>query len=291
MGRPGPRAAAWCARVRRRRPPVADDVRASPRRRPRDRRRLRARARPRARRAGRPRRRRPRLGRSRRCSTPRSPTGPAVERHPAAKDATDLELALDAARRPRRHRGARGRRRRRPPRPLPRQRAAARRRPRSPTSHVDARVGDALVTVVARARRARGHAGRRCARCCPLGGPAAACSPTGCGSRCAARPRPRHRPAGVSNEFLGDQRHRLARATACSWPSNPASRKGRLNAPTSSCSPSLLVVAIASSPPARVAPAAAAAASDRRPSRSSPTTRSRSRRRCWPRSRSGRASR
>ena len=76
--------------------------------------------------------------------------GAVVERHPADKDATDLELAFDVAR----DRGARAhhgrRRRRRPARPLPRQRRAARvaavRRPR------DRRA--------ARRRVRRGRAGR-----------------------------------------------------------------------------------------------------------------------------------
>ncbi len=72
------------------------------------------------------RRRRSRLGRPRTPSRPRSPAGVDVERHPTAKDATDLELALDAAV----ERGARsalvvgghgG-----PPRPLPRERPALR---------------------------------------------------------------------------------------------------------------------------------------------------------------------
>ena len=52
--------------------------------------------------------------------------GRPVDRHPADKDATDLELALDAAQRARRDRGHRDRRRRRPARPLHRQPAPAR---------------------------------------------------------------------------------------------------------------------------------------------------------------------
>ena len=62
-----------------------------------DRRRRRRRPGARARAARRPRDRRLRLGHRRQGSPPPRRRGARVERHPAAKDATDLELALDAA--------------------------------------------------------------------------------------------------------------------------------------------------------------------------------------------------
>ena len=52
--------------------------------------------------------------------------GTRIERHPVDKDATDLELALDAAEALGARRVARARRPRRPPRPLPGQRPRAR---------------------------------------------------------------------------------------------------------------------------------------------------------------------
>ena len=61
------------------------------------RRRLRARPRPRPRPGRRPRRRRPRLGVARRRWPRPTPPASPVERHPPDKDATDTELALDAA--------------------------------------------------------------------------------------------------------------------------------------------------------------------------------------------------
>ena len=86
-----------------------------------------------ARPARRLRRRRSRLGRSGRRRR-RDRDGTTVERHPADKDATDLELAFDARDRARRTADRGRRRRRRPARPLPRQRRVARvagaRRPR-----------------------------------------------------------------------------------------------------------------------------------------------------------------
>ena len=66
------------------------------RRRARHRRRLRARSRRRARAARRPRRRRPRLGDPAALAAATA-AGVGVDRHPTAKDATDTELALDAA--------------------------------------------------------------------------------------------------------------------------------------------------------------------------------------------------
>ena len=73
---------------------------------------------------GRSHRRRSRLGRSPTPSRPRSHEAQSIERHPAAKDATDLELAIDAAVREGAQRDRRRRRGRRSRRPLPRQRAA-----------------------------------------------------------------------------------------------------------------------------------------------------------------------
>ena len=63
----------------------------------RDRRRRRRRPGARARAPRRPRDRRLRLGHARQGSRPPRRPARAIERHPAAKDATDLELALDAA--------------------------------------------------------------------------------------------------------------------------------------------------------------------------------------------------
>ena len=93
-------------------------------------------------------------------STRRAGRGAVVERHPADKDATDLELAFDAAR-DARARADHGRRRRgRPARPLPRQRARCSRRPASPTSRSTPGSATRTCVVVAgrRGRRTRSRA-------------------------------------------------------------------------------------------------------------------------------------
>ena len=96
--------------------------------------------------------------------------GAAVERHPEAKDATDLELALLARARPRVHARHRGRRTRRSSRPLPGERAPARVL-RTRRRQVEARLGDAQVFVVRDEHELHGEAGDLCTLL-PLGGPA-----------------------------------------------------------------------------------------------------------------------
>ena len=128
--------------------------------------------------------------------------GAVVERHPAAKDATDLELALDAAV----DRGATavlvvGVGGGRLDHFLGNVLLLA--SPRYAHVRVDARIGDAFVTVVRDRVELDGRPGRAL-----LAPPArrpreSACSPTACGSRCAARRSPPGTTRGVSNEFLG----------------------------------------------------------------------------------------
>ena len=196
----------YCARVRRRRSAAAvDALDGLPARRPRDRGRLRARAR-----AARSAcavdlvvgdldsvdpadaRRRRRRRRGRRAA-------------PRRKDATDLELALDAAVDRGATRGASWSAARRPARPLPRQRAPARVARYSPTCSVDARVGDAYVIVVRERVELARHARRA------VLAPARRRPRVGVRTDGLRFPLRRETLApgstrGVSNEFLGDRR-------------------------------------------------------------------------------------
>ena len=246
----------------------------------RDRRRLRARARARARRARSTSSSATSTRSIPRRSTPRSPTGAAVERHPADKDATDLELALDAARRPRRR-----------PRSSWSAAPAAASTTSSPTCCCSPRPGSRDV-----ARRGRGSATRTChRRARPRR--ARTARPATCArcSRSAARP-----SACVTDGLRFPLRRRDARArdrpaasaTSSSTPHAHASRstdgvllavaprlpKGRLM----KRSPSRPRRARRRARRRRVAGAARGAAGGRhrRRSRSSPTTRSRCRSRC-----------
>ena len=97
--------------------------------------------------------------------------GAVVERHPAAKDATDLELALDAARDRGADRGRRGRRATAAGSTTSSPTCCCSRRRRSPTSRVDARARRRARRRRARPRRARRR--RRATLCSllPVGGP------------------------------------------------------------------------------------------------------------------------
>ena len=186
---------------------------------PRDRRRLRPRAR--ARRCGiarRPRRRRPRLrrparDRRRRCGRR------GVERHPAAKDATDLELALLAAR----DRGADGHRRdrrpRRPPRPLPRRTCCSSRRRSSPACRSGPASATRQITVIRDRAALAGRPGR-CARCCRSAGPALGVVTDGLRFPLDHETLDPGSTRGVSNEFLAP-RPPSPSTTACSSPWSP----------------------------------------------------------------------
>ena len=133
---------------------------------------------------------------------PPPPTGHRVERHPTAKDATDLELALLPAVDARCTPGHRGRRRRRPARPLPRQRAAARPRRARRTSTSTRVVGTARITVV------RDHA--------ELHGAPGDLLLAAAGRR--ARPRRAHRRPAVSR--FATRTSRPARPAACATSSS-----------------------------------------------------------------------
>ena len=174
-------------------------------------------------RRGRPRGRRPRLGRPRPTLDARpSPTAATVERHPADKDATDLELALRAAQRPGATRvtvvGAGGGR-------LDHFLANALAARRARLGRLRARtrcVGDA-------ARRRRAHVGRADAAAlgslvsllAPVGDRPAASAPRGLRWPLAdAELRPGS-TRGVSNEMTAPTATVTRRATACCSRSSP----------------------------------------------------------------------
>ena len=187
--------------------------------------RLRARPRARARRRRRRGGRRPRLGRPRRARTPPSAPGADVERHPADKDATDLELAL------RRARATRGAQRivvvggggGRLDHFLANALLLARRR-LAGLEHRRARSAMRVVIVVRGARRAARPA--RDARVAAPGRRARArrVAPRVCGARSRDET---SRPAstrGVSNEIVAPDRDRVRSTTVCCSPSSPTPR-------------------------------------------------------------------
>ncbi len=249
-------------------PPARGRRARGPARRARDRRRQRARARARARPRGDGRGRRLRLGvaRSRRGG------GGGRRAHrapPAEKDATDLELALDAALRDEPAADPRARRPRRPARPRARGAPPARRRSATPRAQIDASVGEARVHVV---RGERTLAGSRASssRCSPSTARRGACTTEGLAYPLRGETLEPGSSRGVSNVFEREDGARLGRATASS------SRSGRETSRVTRRSHGLLVrapVAARASP----SPAAAAATSRRPTSCSSRTTRSRSR--------------
>ena len=119
--------------------------------------------------------------------------GTEVERHPTAKDATDLELALDAA-------VARGATRvlvvgahgGRLDHFLANVLLLA--SPRFAAVRVEARLAGAQVIVVRDRAELQARPGRS-ARCCPSAAPPPACAPTGSATRCATRRSNPARPA------------------------------------------------------------------------------------------------
>ena len=151
----------------------------------------------------------------------------AIERHPADKDATDLELALDAALALEPGADPRPRGRRRPARPPARDRCSCSADERYAGAEIDAFVGDARVHVVrgeraldGRARRAR-HAARA-AR--PGGGRHDR------GARVpAARARRSSRARAAASRTSSPARAHASRSSAaCCSPIRPARRRGAM---------------------------------------------------------------
>ena len=190
-----------------------------PERRVRDRGRLRRRPGARARAPHRSRDRRLRLGLGRPGSQPPRRRVPSIERHPAAKDATDLELALDAAIALEPSRILVDRRRRRPARPPARLDPAARRRPLRGAT-VDAYLDGNRLAVIRGSRTLTGTPGE-IVTLLPVHGPAAGVTTRGSSTRFTTRPSHRARPA-VSRTSSPPQKPRSRSWTAAWSPSSPA---------------------------------------------------------------------
>ena len=212
--------------------------------------------------------------------------GTVVERHPEAKDATDLELALLAARTRGCERvvvvGGHGGR-------LDHFLANALllASPELADLQVEARLGDARGVRRARATTSSTARSATSARCCPSAGRASGVRTEGLRFPLCRETLEPGSTRGVSNEFLGTGRSASRSTTACcSRSSSPRTKRrtGEAAASRSCCSWPC------SRPRSRRLPGDRAPAPRRpRRSRSSPTTRSRCRGRCWPPSRSRRA--
>ena len=190
--------------------------------RPGDRGRLRRRARARRSACRRPRGRRLRLGLAGGAGGAPTAAGASIERHPAAKDATDLELALDAALALGAPTHPRARRPRRAARPPARQRsscspARARRRRRSPPRW--ARRGSPSCATPATLRGPVGDL----VTLLPVHGPARGVTTSGLLYPLAGEDLPAGTTRGVSNELVHDPATVTLADGRAAWPSSRAS--------------------------------------------------------------------
>ena len=138
--------------------------------------------------------------------------GTRIERHPAAKDATDLELALDAARRARRRAASSCSAAPAAASTTCSRRCSCSARERYAGVEVDALVGQATVHVVRGERRAARASRASSSRCCPCTGPPRASTTEGLAYPLRGETLAPGSSRGVSNVFAAAGGPRRARA-------------------------------------------------------------------------------